>query len=471
MIVDVLLVNPPYLTKEVYGNLYKAAGIFPPLGLAYVAANLEKYGYSVSIVDFESSWEKTFSAIRKYRPKVVGVTCTSPMLNDVLKIAKLAKKLKAKTIVGGTHVTALPEEVAKHEEFDIVSFGEAEQTILEVVQALDGKMKLNDVKGIAYKDKGQIIKTANRPFVKDLNTLPFPAYHLLDMKKYRFYALFDKTKGFFTMITIRGCPFNCVFCNTQTMFSKRVRYRNPKNVVADAELLSRKYDVKEIYFYDDTFSLDMKRTERFCSLLENKKLGLIWSTETRSDRVDLQLLKKMKQAGCYMIGYGFESADQKILNNLKKGTTVKQNKEAVRLTHKAGMLVRAFLLIGAPGETKGTLRKTVKFSLMKGITYVHFNIVTPYPDTALWHDAIKEGLLKMDETTGMGAIANVKAYKKMIGTELDASTVKKEWIKANIRFYVRPRWFFMMFRNLGGWYHLRNVLRALMGFVEGAFRK
>lgn len=471
MKVDVLLVNPPYLTKEVYGNLYKAAGIFPPLGLAYVAANLEKYDYSVKIIDYESSWKKTFADIKKYRPKILGVTCTSPMLNDVFKIAKLAKRIGAKTIIGGTHVTAIPEEAAKHKDFDIISFGEAENTILEIVQALNGKMKLEDVKGIVFKEKGKVIRTPDRPFIDNLDKLPFPAYHLLDMKKYRFYALFDKTKEFFTMITIRGCPFNCVFCNTQTMYDKLVRFRSPQNVVADVELLNKKYFIKEIYFYDDTFTLDLQRTVEFCDLLEKKKLDLIWSTETRVDRVNPILLRKMKSAGCYMVGYGFESADQEILNKLKKGTTAIQNVQAVKMTQDAGMLVRAFLLIGAPGETKNTIKKTVKFSLMKGITYVHFNIVTPYPDTALWHKAISEGILKVNETVDMGAIANVKAYKKLIGTDLDVDTIKKEWIKANRRFYVRPYWLWTMMKNLKGFYHFKNVSRALWGFIQGALHE
>lgn len=471
MDVDIVLVNPPYLTKEVYGNLYKAAGIFPPLGLAYVAANLEKHGYSVKIIDNEDSWDETFKDIKSCRPKILGVTCTSPLLKDVIKIASFAKKLGSKVVVGGIHATSSPEEMAKHEEFDVISFGEAEHTILEIVQALYGEKDLKDVKGISFREEGKIIKTKNRSLQENINKLPFPAYHLLDMEKYRFYSLFDRTKNFFTMITIRGCPFTCVFCNTRTMFDRKVRLRSPRNVFEDVKLLNKKYSIKEIYFYDDTFTLNRDRTLALCDLLEKSDLQLLWSTETRSDKVDHFLLNKMKQAGCYMIGYGFESADQDILNKLKKGTTVEKNIEAVKLTHQAGMLVRAFLLIGAPGETKSTIQKTVNFSLMKGITYAHFNIVTPYPDTLLWHKAVNEGMLDPEEVSGMGAIANVKAYKKLVGTDLDADKVKKEWIKANIRFYVRPYWIYTMIKNIRGWYHFKNVLKALLGFLQGLIQK
>jgi len=466
---DVLFIHPPYSSEDVYGNLVKASGIFPPLGISYLASSLEEEGYKVRINDCDAEGVKPEEAMERYNPDVVAMSTTSPVFRQAIKIAEIAKERGCKTIIGGPHPTATPETTMSHNCFDYLVYGEGEITIRELMSTLEKNGDIGKVDGVIYKENGKLIRTKPRKLIEDIDTTPFPAYHLLPMKRYKFYAFFDTGVGFSTMLTNRGCPYGCLFCNTRTIFGSSLRFRSPKKIIDEVELVYDKYKVRDIYFYDDALTLSRKHAERFCEEMKKRKIDLKWSTETRVDKVDFELLNMMKKTNCYMVGYGFESGDQTILNNLRKGTTVEKNATAVRSTRKTGMVCRGFFMLGSPGETIKSLNNTIDFSIKNKVDFAHFNITTPYPGTPLWEMGIKEGKLKSADAEDSGAIANVLANKKIIGSELTSETVKKYWKKANFKFYLRPWFIYNLLKRIENPYHFKRVLDAALGFfLEGS---
>ena len=467
MKIDALFIHPPYASEEVYGSLLKASGVFPPLGISYLASCLEEEGYKVRINDYDADGVKPEDSIKRYNPTVVAISATSPVFRQAIRIAKIAKEEGCTTMIGGPHPTATPKATINNSCFDYLVYGEGENTIRDLMNSLEKNGDLKKVDGIFYKEKNKIVRTKPRKLIEDIDTIPFPAYHLLPMKKYRFYAFFDTGIGFSTMLTNRGCPFGCIFCNTRTIFGSSLRFRSPKKILDEVELVYNKYKVKDIYFYDDALTLSRKHVEGFCNEMKKRKIDLKWSTETRVDKVDFELLDLMKKSGCYMVGYGFESADQKILNNLKKGTTIEQNAKAVKATRKTGMICRGFFMLGSPGETVTTMSKTINFSIKNKVDFAHFNITTPYPGTPLWDMGVKEGKLKPEDAENTGAIANVLANKKIIGSELSSKTVKKYWKKANLKFYLRPWFIYNLLKRIENHHHLKRTLEASIGFFLG----
>jgi radical SAM superfamily enzyme YgiQ (UPF0313 family) len=349
--------------------------------------------------------------------------------------------------------------------FDYLIYGEGETTVCDLMNTLETGKDPKNVDGIFYKDNTKLIQTKPRAMIKDLDTIPFPAYHLLPMDKYRFYAFFDTGIGFSTMLTNRGCPFGCLFCNTKTIFGTSLRFRSPEKILDEVELVYDKYKVRDIYFYDDALTLSRKHTEGFCEEMKKRKLDLKWSTETRVDKVNFELLNLMKQNSCYMVGYGFESGDQKILNNLGKNTTIQQNANAVKATRKTGMICRGFFILGSPGETTETMQKTIDFPLKTKVDFAHFNITTPYPGTPLWDLGIKEGKLESEDAENAGAIANVLANKKVVGSDLTQETIKEYWKKAHIKFYLRPWFIYNILKRIENPHHFKRVLEAGLGFL------
>jgi anaerobic magnesium-protoporphyrin IX monomethyl ester cyclase len=391
----IALVNPPTLKGVYHHQLYL------PIGLAYLAAVLERSGHEVTVIDcpaLEIDHEKLRTKLASFEPNVVGITSMTPTIQSTLLSARVAKEAcpDARVVLGGPHATFMDREILDHEAtVDIVVRGEGEQTLLELAQhAFDSKSS-HGVDGITFRNGEQILRTPNRPFIQDLDQLPYPAYKYFPLSKYRLFG-----KLFLPIITSRGCPFQCSFCVSSRMFGKEYRARSPKNIVDELELLRDVYGADAFTFYDDTLTLDRKRIFEICREIKTKKISIPWDCQTRVDQVSKEVLAKMREANCQQIFFGVESGCQKILDAVKKKTSIEQNENAIRWAKDAGLFVAISVIIGYPGETTDTLKQTLDFIRKAEPDDVYLCVATPYPGTEL-RRLVEDMGLKMSTDWGL----------------------------------------------------------------------
>lgn len=449
---NVTLINPSAPHVEASSVLGITA---PPLGLAYLAAVLEGDGHSVRIIDAQAlgiPLTEIKREIKRDQPSIVGVTSTTPTIREALAIVKAVKEdcPDATTVVGGPHVTFLPVETLREcPQLDVVCIGEGERTVLELAQAIERKASLSNVKGIVYRSGDRIIKTPPQPLIDNLDSLPFPARHLLPMERY---TILGRKSIIGHLMTSRGCPFNCTFCASSLLFGKRFRGRSPKNVVDEIEEVVSEYNPGSIEFSDDEFTLDRKRVEGICDEMKRRGLDVPWACSSRVDTVSKNLLRKMKAAGCFFIYYGVESGCQRILNLIRKGIRIKQVIDAIRWTKKMGIETLASYIIGFPGETKEDIEKTIAFAKRLNTDYAQFSLATPYPGTELYNSAKEKGLLLTEDwsqyTAGKPIIRNNNCSKEDLMRLL---------AKAYKSFYLSPR---ILLRHLRK-HHLPLILKAI----------
>lgn len=379
MTAHVVLVNPPYPSGA-------PKSIFIPLGIGYLAAVLEEKGFSVDVIDCQvqnPTQNQLEGELSRLQPDMVGVTSTTLTYGPVREIVKTAKQVCPKCVVvlGGPHVTVMDEQtLIEQPEADVVVRGEGEQTVLELVQLIsESKMKnLGKVTGITFREKQRIFKTPDRLFIQNLDELPYPAYKHFPLSKYK---LFGKT--YLPIITSRGCPFQCTFCLASRICGKRFRTRSPKNVAAELEWLRDTYGADAFAFYDDTFTFDRKRAVEICEEMKKRNINLPWDCRTRVDQVSKKILAEMRNANCLLVHFGVESGNQKMLDAMRKGTTVEQNERAIKWAKEAGILVAISVVLGYPGETPAMLRETLDFIRRTEPDYVYMCVAIPYPGTEM----------------------------------------------------------------------------------------
>ena len=397
----VLLINPPS-ENEISSNtpsiVDEEQGFFPPLGIMYVAAYAEKYTkHQIEILDAQVeqlNYTQIEHEIGKRSPDIVGITTMTFSLIDSISTAKIVKKIDdgIKVILGGPHVGIYPEETIEFPEVDYLVIGEGEITFTELLQNFSDKDKLRNVKGLVFKHNGDIVNTGLREFIKDLDALPYPARHITPYKKYR--SLLAKETSITTMITSRGCPYRCTFCNRPHM-GKRFRARSASNVVDEMEECT-KMGINEIAIYDDTFTLDRQRAMDICDIILSRGLKIKWDIRTRVDVIDKDLLIKLKQAGCNRIHYGIEAGTPEMLKVLRKGINLEQAENAIKWSKEVGISTLAYFMIGSPGETREQIMQTIDFAKKLEPDFAHFSITTPFPATKLYEVGLKEGIIKDD---------------------------------------------------------------------------
>lgn len=379
----IALVNPPQFSK--YAQ--------PPMGLATIAAVLEREGYQVSLLDANALKLKTEDIFPYVADAdVVGLTAMTPTIGSAVSIAYHLKQAKPNLtiVLGGAHGTLLPEEtLAGAPQVDVVVRGEGEQTIIDLLHTLENKQPLADVPGISYRKNGKTVSTPARLTDVDLDSLPFLAYHLLPWQRYKPHPPHGRALPFAAIITSRGCPYKCSFCSK--VFGTKFRGQSPERVVEEVTYYRERFGIKELAFYDDVFTLNKNRAHAIADGILRKGLKIYWTCETRVNLVDRELLHHMKQAGCYAIAYGLESASQEILDTLTKDITLEQAEEAVRLTQEAGLQTIGYFMIGAPGEDADTIAKTIKFAKRLHLDFAQFAITTPFPGTELYNTYLKGG--------------------------------------------------------------------------------
>jgi anaerobic magnesium-protoporphyrin IX monomethyl ester cyclase len=381
----VTLVNPPYSVEA-------PQAIFIPLGISYLAAVLERDGYAVDVLDLQSNKlaiKELEAELQRLNPSIVGVTSATLTYNPATEVVKAAKRAlpNCLTLMGGPHVTVLDKEtLSENPEADIVVRGEGEETMLELANLVSENQLSNvgNVAGVTFRKNGQIIRTADRPFIQNIDELPYPAHKLFQIDRYRIYD-----KVYMPIVTSRGCPYECAFCLASKMCGKVFRARSPRKVADELEWLREKFGAGAFAFYDDTFTFDVKRAIAICDEMKNRKINLPWDCRTRVDRVSKELLAKLSSTNCQLIHFGVESGSQKMLNIMRKGTTVKQNANAIKLAKEAGIFVAISLVIGYPEETREMLQQTIDFIQKTKPDYVYMCEAVPYPGTELYY-AIKQ---------------------------------------------------------------------------------
>jgi len=369
------------------------ANDYPPLGLAYLAAVLERDGHQVGIFDFglnpNTSLEEDVVQVCAFDPHIVGITAMTSLYHSALETAILLKAYLGRPIVvGGPHATVYPERVlAESPVIDYVVRGEGEETILELIRALDGGDRdLSAIKGLTYRLRGEIISNPARALITDLDALPFPARHLFDLKRYGLCT--PEGQPMVTILSSRGCPYNCSYC-FKGIVGRTYRQRSPGNIIAELQQVIAYYGVRNFYFIDDLFTIDRRRLEAITERLIAEKLDIRWQCLGRVDRVDAEILRKMYAAGCRRIHYGIESGNPEVLRRIGKGIKLHQVRQAVRWAKEAGIHVKGYFMLGLPGDTEETMQQTIDLATELDLDEAMFSLTTPFPGTRLWDELVK----------------------------------------------------------------------------------
>lgn len=371
----IAIIAPPYPLEEAPA---------PPLGVSYVAAAFESAGADVKVMDYIVSRyrpEKLKTELDTFKPDAVGTTSVTMNFPMAVEIIRDVKEINPSivTMMGGPHVTFDAENtLKKHPEIDLLVLGEGERTILELTPFIKDRTSWPEIRGVAYVDDERVVITEPRSFNQDIDSLPFPSRHLLPISRYL--AL-----GFpVSIITSRGCPNQCIFCQGRRMVGSKVRYRDPMKVVDEIEEIIS-YGFTRINVADDLFVSKKERAQAICKEILRRKLNFTWSAFARVNTVDLDTLHLMREAGCDTVSFGIESGNPEMLKRIRKGITIKQARKAVNLCKEVGIMPHASFMVGLPGETHTTLRETEEFAQSLRILY-GYHYLAPFPGTTVRED-------------------------------------------------------------------------------------
>jgi anaerobic magnesium-protoporphyrin IX monomethyl ester cyclase len=389
--VDVVLVSPPVSAQQRYGALADGGSRLPPLGIALLAALVRDAGVSVEVLDAEALQLDARSAaewIVAREPRLVGLTAVTMTVHSAAETAELVKHAlpETVTVLGGVHISAVPEQTMRaFTAIDVGVIGEGDVTLPELVAAVLGGTPLEDVSGLIIRGpRGGVRRTGPRDLLPDLDILPFPAWDLLpDLgRTYRPAPNAYESLPATSLVTSRGCPGKCTFCD-RTIWGHRIRTYSAEYLVRMLETLRDEHGIREVSFHDDNFVASRKRLLAFCRLMVERDVGVRWTCTARVDMVDPKVLAAMSEAGCWQAAYGVESGSQELLDDLCKGITLEAVRDAVRSTAEAGIVPRAYFIIGTPGETRESLEATLDFLVDLPLGDFHMTVFAPHPGTEL----------------------------------------------------------------------------------------
>lgn len=467
----ILLINPPYTNFE---GIKESGGHMMPLNLAYLAAYLrERVKCKIVILDAEVrglNYKQIKESLKKEKPDIVGVTCPTPTVDHVFNILKIVKEElnhKCVTVVGGIHATALPQETIQNPYVDFLVAGEGEITFFELVDALmKNKKDFSHIDGLYFKKKGKIVVNKPRQLITDLDSIPFPARDLFDLKIYcqaPTKKTSDKLAG--PILTSRGCAFVCTHCISQKTWGRQVRFRSTANITKEIEECINKYGIEEINVFDDTFTLYQNRAMEICDMIITKKINIHWNALSRVNTMSLPLAKKMREAGCHLISFGLESGSQRILNLMKKRATLEMAKRAVKAVDTAGMRVHASFMIGNVGETEKTIKQTIAFAKSLPLDNATFFITSPYPGSELYNTAKAKGYItnqtRWEEFAPLTNTPPILVQKNISKERL------VYWQKRGFReFYLRPSYLLRKTKQLRSFGSLKAMLEGFRVLIR-----
>ena len=440
---NILLIFPP---STIYGADLNIPAVVPPLGLCYLGGYLEKHGYkNVTILDARSlskgrviregnralyglKDDEIVEYIKKVDPDVIGISCMyTAYSGDTHRLAQTIKNMDKKIpiVVGGAHASTFPDLVLKDTNVDIVSHYEGEETFLEVVRSIENNKGFADVKGISYRENGAVIKNPAREFIEDLDTIPFPARHLVDMDLYldNEPTTFGMRAPATTFITSRGCPQSCVFCTIKTVWDDmNFRSRSPKNVVDELEHLNKEYGIEEFYWMDDAAGTSKKRLIEICDEIIERKLDIKWTTPNGIAHwyLEEKVLDKMKAAGCYRVTFGMESGNLETRKYIGKPFPLEQATKMLTHANKIGLWTICTFIIGFPVEDEESIMDTIDYACSCGTDMAVFYLLCPHPGTDVYQDFQKDGLLDFEHILDPASFNSEQDFEE-IGTRLGGS--------------------------------------------------
>lgn len=399
----ILFIFPPkenWALREMklHKKIDEESGFYPPLGILYVASYLQK---EVRLCDIEVidaptenlNYEDIKIFVKKFCPDVVGIYFCTEYLYDALKIAKIVKSVSKKiiTVAGGPHLHIYPLETIENPEIDFVIHGEGEIVFTQLIKNLLEDKDPNEIPGVISKSNKH--KEYKIQFVTNLDELVIPNRRLLDYKKYKSFITYKNPIT--TMMTSRGCAFNCYYCNSIER-AKKVRFHSPEFVIKEIEDIIS-LGIKDIIFFDENFTFDIKRVEDICDLLIKKKLKVRWHCRSRADmKLDKRILKKMKDAGCRLIQFGIETSIPRLQKLINKHLDLERVKQVIKMCKDVGILTYGNFMLGLPTQTKEEMLETIRFAIDLGLDYAPFGVFNPLPKSVFYEKALKEGIIKKD---------------------------------------------------------------------------
>ena len=458
--VDIFFIEPPVYKNNSGERPDKLEGNLPQLGVCSLAAVAERDGYKAAILDaaaLQYSLKEVLEEVRAYNPRYVGITSMTHTISSAALFAGLIKERfpDIKILLGGVHITAATEETLMRYPgfFDVCVIGEGETTFSELLRTLDEGGDLATVDGLAFIQDGKVIKTNPRKIIKDMDSLPMPAWHLLpDMTKYYGTTLISAgNKASNHLLTSRGCPGRCTFCDT-SVHGNMVRGYSADYVMDMIEILHKKYKVEDIQFNDDTFVTLRKRLSEICERLITKKYNLSWSCDARARDVTKEGLNLMKAAGCWQIAFGVETGSQRILDSMKKNTTFEHIHNAFKWAKKAGISTKGFFIIGHPSETIESVKETVDLMLSLDIDVVGLTFYTVFPGSPIFATISNYGKFNPDwDKTNTYEIGN------FIPHGFTAEQLVHLRKQSLTKFYFRPKFIVKQLANIKKPYDLYRL--------------
>lgn len=463
----VLLINPPISGELRYGRFKNVGSYLPPYGILSIAAVLESHGHLVKIVDADSRRGMALDELKQtvidFDPHVIGMTVYSIGRDMAVQTAEHIKSyFSAPVVAGGPHIMTFPEDLAPFDCFDILAYGEGEYTMLDIVSHYSGEKELNNIEGILYKKDGEIVQTSHRTLIEDLDTLPYPAFHLLDgLSDYAPMQLLYKRLPVLTLISGRGCPYGCIFCNS--IWGKKVRMNSPSYIMGLVKKMITDFGIREIMFYEDTFCIKKERIDKLCDMLIEEGLDVIWSCSANVKTLDKPLLEKMKQAGCWLISMGIESGNDEVLNFIRKPVRVEQAKSICQWADEAGLKIRGFFILGHPIDTKETIRQTIDFAKSLPLFTINLTILQLLPGSKVREIAHDYGEVNYDLSLGTGHPRETLSF---VPRGLTAEYLIKMQRRGYSEFFLRPKQIWRLLRSIDSFEDLRKYLKLAAAFIR-----
>jgi len=471
----VVLIKAPYM--DIWSSVREVATEMFPLGLGYLASYLIRNGIEVMLLDpdiEDVDYDGIMQKILNFKPDIVGISAMTSNFYAASRFAKDIKKMcKAVVLLGGAHASAVPVEIITFfDEFDAVVFGEGEETLLEICQKYkNGNVDFLKIRGVCYKKDGATVKNSPRPFIEEMDSIPYPARNLVDIRRYRSpnYLEFGKVNA--TMITSRGCPNQCTFCSAHLSTGYKYRTHSLNYVLDEIELLINRYKVEFIMFWDDTFTIKKERVIKLCEGILTRNLRFNWFCLARVNTIDEEVLSIMKRAGLKVVNCGVESGNQEILNNIRKGTSLEQIRRAYKMAKKMKLKTLASFMFGLPGETKETIQNTINFAIELDPDMAFFFILTPFPGSAIYNE-YKDRLFKVSENWSDFKYVLTDGTIALDSKDFTKDELKGYLIEANRRFFMRAKFLIKQFLKIRSFEELRaNLTGAIALFKQMLFIK
>jgi anaerobic magnesium-protoporphyrin IX monomethyl ester cyclase len=472
----IVLIDPPTSHEQIYGD-WDLSGVdtySPPLGLLYIASFIREHGHTPYVIDVTArkwSFQQAVDNALALNPDGIGISAKTINIYNADKIARELKKkgFTGFIVLGGAHISAVPlETFSRFQSFDFGVIGEGESTFLELIENISKKRSIKDVLGIIYRDDtGQIITNPPRPVIANIDILPLPAWDLLPdfPNSYPHNALETRRLPAASIITSRGCPFSCTFCD-RAIFGSVVRQHSADYTLNMIRHLKERYGIRDLMMLDDNFILDKKKLFKVCDAMIEEKMDLTWYCMGHAKVMTEDRLRKIKESGCWFIEIGIESGSDRILNFIRKNTNKTEIAQAVKRARDAGLKVKGNFIFGFPTETKESLKETIDFAKSIGLAYFQQNFLTVWPGCEIAVDPQQYGQVETDWTR----LAHQRVTFIPNGlTEPELVQASKEAFRS---FYLRPQIILEVgMQSLTSWHAMLNAGQALLAFMKTMFRK